>query len=449
MRIVILGAGNVGYNLARVLSQRHDVLVIERDPKRCAYIEENLDVDTICGNGVSVDVLQSAVEMGAEMLIALTNVDEMNIVACIAIKKLDEGVITIARVRNPDYVDAPVSSRKFVGLDIMISPEMLAAHKILQIISTPAAIDYEAIPHFGIEVVQFKMDEAPPYMIGVPIRELPIPSECIVAAIHRDKAIIIPKGDDTFLAEDRIIVIGKPESIREFAHMLAEHSELKSLTMVGGGISGLYIAKFLEERKVDVKLIERDEERCRLLSEKLKKTLVINADGTDLNALRSGGLESADAFVCITNNDEKNLLCSLIAKKMGVPKVVAKFSRAEYEEIFSMVGVDAAVGYYQVMINEVVKHISREHTEAVLILERFSEEVIGLTLDSKAKIVGKPIREIKFPERAIIAFVLKGGDTIIPNGDTVLTEGDKVVLFTLAQEIPKLEKLFHTSLPLK
>ncbi|MHC1601598.1 MAG: Trk system potassium transporter TrkA [Methermicoccaceae archaeon] len=449
MRIVILGAGNVAYNVARTLSQRHDVLVIERDSERCAYIEENLDVDVICGNGVNVEVLKRAVEMNAKMLIALTNIDEVNIVACITIKRLDENVLTIARVRNPDYVNAPVSSRKFVGLDIMISPEMLAANKILQIVSIPAAIDYEAIPHFDIEVIQFRMDDAPSSMIDTPLRELSIPRECIVAAIHRNEEIIIPKGEDVFSAKDRIIVIGKPESTREFAQMLGKPSELKSLVLVGGGISGLYIAELLEEMKVGVKLIEKDEERCKLLSEKLKSTLVIHANGADLNVLRGEGMESADAFVCITNNDEKNLLCSLIAKKMGVPKVVAKFSRAEYEEIFDMVGVDAAVGYYQVMVNEVVKHISREHTEAVLILERFSEEVIALTVDEKAKIIGKPVKNVKFPEGAIIAFVLRGEDVIIPGGDTVLNKGDRVVLFTLTQEIPKLEKLFHTSLPLK
>jgi len=449
MRIVIVGAGNIGYNLARLLSKRHDVLVIEKDPKRCAYVEEHLDVDVLCGNGANVKLLQEAVAMGAKMLIALTNVDEVNIVACISIKRLDENVLTVARVRNPDYVDTPVSSRKFVGLDIMISPEMLTATKVMQIISIPGAIDYEAMPNLGVEIIQFKIEERHTSLIEIPLKELPIPRGCIVVAIHREGNIIIPKGEDVFLAKDRVIVIGKPQSTQAFAHLFGDASELKSFVLVGGSIAGLYIAKLLDEKKVDVKVIEEDEERCRLLSEQLKNALVIHADATDPNVLRNEKVGNADALVCITDNEEKNLLCSLIGKKMGVPKVVARFAKVEYEEIFDMVGVDAAVGYHQVMANEVVKQIFREHTEAVLILERFSEEVIGLTVDSKAKIVGRPLKAVKFPEGAIIALVLRGEEVIIPSGETVLNEGDRVVLFTLADEIPKLEKLFHTTLPLR
>ena len=446
MHVIVVGAGNVGYTIARMLSKQHSVLVIEDDLKRYDYVVNHLNVGALNGNGASPKVLKSVINEDSNLLLAVTERDETNIFTCMMAKQINPKLVTVARVRNPDYIEGAMAS-KFLNVDHIISPEYLTAVKLMRIALFENAIGCETIPSLGVELAMFKVTGKKESVVMVPLREMPIPEECKILIIHRGKQIIVPTGNDVLMKGDQVTIVGKGQAIADFNRMLGILREPKDMVIIGGGIVGEHLATMLEKERLSVKLIENDEDRCRILAKKLSKTVIINDNGSDPSVLRNENVSMADVLICATENEEDNLLASLIGKHLGVSKVISRYSKREYEEIFGMSGIDASVGYYHVVANEIIKETVHNY-EVMLLLEKFSEEFFDLKVTAGSRIVGKKLADIDMPKMSAIALVVKDGKAIIPSPETVIEEGDKVFIYALQSAIAKLEWMFKANIPM-
>lgn len=435
----------MGYTIARMLSKQHSVLVIEDDLKRYDYVVNHLNVGALNGNGASPKVLKGVINEDSNLLLAVTERDETNIFTCMMAKQINPKLVTVARVRNPDYIEGAMAS-KFLNVDHIISPEYLTAVKLMRIAMFENAIGCETIPSLGVELAMFKVTGKKENVVMVPLREMPLPDDCKILIIHRGKQVIVPTGNDVLMKGDQVTIVGKGQAISDFNRMLGMLREPRDVVIIGGGIVGEHLATMLEKEKLSVKLIENDEDRCRILAKKLSKTVIINDNGSDPSVLRNENVSMADVLICATENEEDNLLASLIGKHLGVSKVISRYSKREYEEIFGMSGIDASVGYYHVVANEIIKETVHNY-EVMLLLEKFSEEFFDLKVTAGSRIVGKKIVDIDMPKMSAIALVVKEGKALIPSPETVVEEGDKVFIYALQSAIAKLEWMFKANIP--
>ncbi|MBP1908922.1 Trk system potassium transporter TrkA [Methanolobus bombayensis] len=443
MKIVIIGAGEVGYHIAKALYQTNDIVIVDQNEEACARADE-LDVHVIHGNGANVSLLHETLE-DAGLLVAVTGSDEVNIVACMASKLTvnDKNKLkTVARVSNPDYIDQPVAKRPQIGIDLMICPELALASEVAQILAIPSAIGAELFADGKVEMMEFVVP-VDHNLVGKQMQDLNLANCCIVSALFRDTEVIIPHGEDIIENNDHIVVIGKPASMKEVRDLFGEKTGKRSkVLIIGGGIVGFYLAKQVAKSEFDLKLIESDKERSLVIADELPGVLVLNGDGTDINLLKEEDISDMDVVISVTNSDEKNLLCSLLAKQLGVKKVIARSDRSDYVSLFEMVGVDSAVSPRQATVNEVLKLTFGQGIESITTIEGEKAEIVEYTTSKKSKIVGKPLKNVKFPPGAIISMVVHKGNTVVPRGEYVIEEGDRVVVFSLQSANSEVEKLF-------
>ncbi|MDI9393922.1 MAG: Trk system potassium transporter TrkA [Euryarchaeota archaeon] len=447
MKAVIVGAGEVGYHIAKALSPKNDVVVIEKNEEASRRVDE-LDVLVIEGNGANAEVL-SKVLQNADLLAAVTGIDEVNIVACMTAKLIAKNkngwkdIKTIARVSNPDYIDSPFASRAQAGVDLMICPELALASEVADILSSPSAIDAEMFAEGKVKMTEFAISPESK-LVGKYIQDLQLADYCIVSAIFRENEIIIPHGDDLIKANDHMVVVGKPETMENLENIFGSELPHRSrILVIGCGIVGLYLAKLIDrEENVDLRIIEQSRSRCIEVADILKNALVLNGDGTDVNLLKEEDIQDMDVVVAITDSDEKNLLCSLLAKQLGAKKVIARADRSDYLPLFEMVGIDIAVSPREATVNEVLKLTMGRGIQTLRTIEGERAEIIEYTASDKSKIVGKPLKKVKFPKGSLVNMVVRGTETIIPRGEFVINEGDRVVIFSMASAVSEVEKFF-------
>jgi len=433
MKAVIIGAGEVGYHIAKALSPKNDVVIIEKDEDAIRRVDE-LDVLVIEGNGANADIL-SKVLQNADLLVAVTGVDEVNIVACMTTKLITKGkpgwkdTKTIARVSNPDYIDSPVTSRSQVGVDLMICPELSLASEIADVLSSPSAIDAEMFAEGKVKMTEFAISSES-RLVGKKIQDLQLADCCIVSAVFRNKEIIIPHGDDLIKANDHMVVVGKPESMEHLEAIFGSQMPHRTrILLIGCGIVGIYLAKLIDkEENVDLRIIEHRKSRCIEVAEMLENALVLNGDGTDVSLLREENIEDMDVVIAVTD---------------GAKKVIARADRSDYLPLFEMVGIDIAVSPREATVNEVLKLTMGKGIQTLTTIEGETAEIIEYTASERCRIVGKPLNKVKFPKGALINMVVRGKDTIIPRGDFVINKGDRVVIFSMASAVSEVEKIFR------
>lgn len=447
MKAVIIGTGEVGYHIAKALSPKNDVVIIEKDEEASKRADE-LDVLVIEGNGANADIL-SRVLQDADLLVAVTGVDEINIVACMTSKLITKNrpgwkeIKTIARVSNPDYIDSPVTSRAQVGVDLMICPELALASEVADVLSSPSAIDAEMFAEGKVRMTEFAISPGSK-LVGKHMQDLRLADCCIVSAVFREDEIIIPHGDDLIKANDHMVVVGKPEAMEDIEKVFGSRVPHKNrVLLIGCGIVGFYLAKLIDrEENTDLKIIENRRSRCIEVAEALENALVLNGDGTDVSLLREENIEEMDVVVAVTDSDEKNLLCALLAKQLGAKKVIARADRSDYLPLFEMVGIDMAVSPREATVNEVLKLTMGKGIQTLTTIEGEKAEIIEYTASDQSRIVGKPLNKVKFPKGALINMVVRGEETIIPRGDFIVNEGDRVVIFSMASAVSEVEKFF-------
>lgn len=443
MRNIIIGAGKVGFSIAQMLSyESQDVVVIDKNPERLKIIEENMDVQTIAGSGSSIRSLKEAGISQAHLLIAVTEIDEINMISCLIAKQF--GVKkTVARVRNPEYVEndsiAPTSS---IGIDLVINPEMVTAKAISELISVPEAINVQYYADGKVQLLEIKVKETSP-VINKPLAEIKFPKPNLIAAILRNEKMIIPRGNDVLMPGDLVFVIAETKNMLAIEKVLGEERvKIENVIILGGGRIGFYLAKLLENKPFAVKVIEKNIEVCRKISSELENTLVLNGDGTDLNLLEEEDTAKTDMFISVTDDDKVNLLVSLLAKHLGAKRTAAQIRRSDYIPLVEKLGVDVVVSPRLLTAGAILQFIRRGDIVSVTLLGGAKAEMLELIVPSDSKIVKKPLKDLKFPRNAIIGSIVRGNDVIVPTGTDYILPGDRVMVFALPKAIRMVEKFF-------
>jgi trk system potassium uptake protein TrkA len=445
LNIIIIGAGDIGFNLAKMLSyEKHDIFMIEKDQETYAHAAEALDAQVLHGSGTSFELLEGAGIKEADLLIAATDSDEVNLLAALTAKRY--GVErTVARVKNREFLrpDAPVSAEN-LGIDLIIRPESVAAQGAVRLLKQTAATDFIEFAKGQIIVLGIQLDRNVPFL-NVPLSELARRYEDFtfrVIAIHRREITKIPGGDDVLLPNDRVFVIVAKENVQDVVRITGkEDVEIEDVMILGGGETGHTMAQELE-KEYNVKIIESSMEKSCDLAEKLRRTLVIRGDGLDLDLLAMEGIVDMDAFVAATGDDETNIVSCLVAKHLKVPKIISLINRTEYCAIIPNIGIDAYISKQLLTVNGILKFIRRGTVVSVASIPGIAAEVIELIAGEGARITKKPLRELGFPKDAIVGAVMRNDKVLIPVGDSKLQAGDKVVLFALPSDIHEVEELF-------
>ncbi len=444
MRVIIIGAGKVGFKLAEKLSQEnHEVLVIEQNEDRRKILQENLDVLVSGGNGASPRVLSDAGITRTDLLIAVTDQDEVNMLACMVGKRA--GVTrTIARVRSPEYVQHDQALfREWMGIDLLINPEMVTALEILQILKTPAALDVEEFAEGLVRLLEVKLRSDSP-LSNIQLKDLTLPASILVVGILRQDKMIIPNGNDMLLADDHVFFIGEHDAIVDFeGNFNNKRSKVERVMIIGAGRVGRNLAVLLEQSGISVKIIDRDPERCDATACILNQGIVLNGDGTDIDLLMQEGAGEADAIVCLTNDDKLNLLVALLAKRLGAKKTFVRVGRSEYASIMQQVGVDVALSPQIITASVILRFIRQGDVVSLMLFEGAKAEAMEFIVQNDSKIAGKPLRNIHFPAHSLIGMVVRDGSALIPDGNMILRAHDRAVIFTLPGKAKSISSLFQ------
>ncbi len=445
MRAVIIGAGKIGYNIAQTLSQEgHDVIVIEKDEDRQQVVEENLDVQSMLGNGADSRLLESIDIASADLLIAVTENDELNMLACMlagqyGVKK------TVARVRKPEYDrNNKLAQNPALNIDLMINPERVAAAEIAKIISVPEAMDVNYYAKGTITLLELLVEENNP-CIDRALKELRGQHHFLVAAILRGGTLIIPRGDDRIFLGDRIFVIGRTDEMREIEKVLGFHRQtVRTVMLIGGSRVAYYLARLLEKQGLEVKIIEKDYEHCKYLAGLLEEAIILNGDGGDIDLLQDEGVQDVDLFAALTEDDKLNVLVSLMAKRLGAGKTIAQVRRSDYLPLIEAVGVDIAVSPRILAAEAVLRFVRNSEFLSLSILEKGSAEVYEIIVQSSMKrLTGRPLKHLGLPRGILIGARFRDNDAVIPSGDDVLEPGDRIIVFAAASMVRKAERLMR------
>jgi len=442
MRVIIVGGGEAGYHIAKGLSKKNDVVVVEKRLDACERLGM-LDVQVLHKNGADIRVLRDAGVAKVDLVVAVTGMDEINILACMGAKLISKRVKTIARVSNPDYINKPVDHREELGMDALICPELSLAREITQVISIPPALDIEDFVDGKVKMMEFVVNQNHD-IVGKRLRDADLPDNCVMTGIFRGKKLLIPHGDDVVQLGDRVVLVGRSEMIDvlQASVGLGWKGKEQKILIVGGGDVGFYLLKELTKASYDITIMELSKDRCGELAECFPDVLVINGDGTDLQLLEEEDLLEKDVVVSVTNRDETNLLSSLLAKELGVKKVISRTEHTEYAALFEMVGVDVAINPILATVNEVMKFTMQFGVNSMINLEGEKAHLIEITAKKGSKVIDKPLENIRFPKDAIVCVIVKGGDVIVPSGKDAVGVGDKVVIFSLPGAVDEVEKLF-------
>lgn len=438
MNIIIVGCGKVGEALAAELNvEGNNITVVDQNAKKVKYIATKHDIMGVIGNGATREVQKDAGVDSADLLIAVTGSDELNLLCCLMAKKSSD-CHTIARIKSPDYAhDAPYL-RDELGLAMVINPEYTAAEEITRLLKFPTAIKVETFSKGRVELLKFRLPEGSP-LVGLTLREAMIKfkSKVLVCTVERGDAAYIPKGSFTFAERDVISIISSAKSAGEFLTKINFNTQsVKDVTIVGGGNTTHYLCELLDRSGIKVKVIEKDSKICDELAEKFDNITVINADSADDAVLREENVAKSGAFIALTSLDEENILLSLFAKNEGSPKIITKINRIEYNDVISKLELDSIIYPKNITADKIVRYVrAKQNTlgssmETLYNLIRGEVEVAEFIISESSSIVGKPLSELNFKNDALIAAIIRGRQLIIPRGNDVIRPGDSVVTVT-------------------
>ncbi|MBN2366901.1 MAG: Trk system potassium transporter TrkA, partial [Calditrichaeota bacterium] len=446
MNILIIGAGEVGYQLTRQLApQKHNIIILEKDPARAHRAEEQLDALIITGNGSSFQDLKKAKIEDTDILAAISNDDEVNLMACRYAQKL-KIPHKIARVRNPEFIEEDfILTREELGVDVLIHPEKETADAIVRLIRQSSATDIIEFAGGNIQMVGIRLERNSP-ILNKTLQEIWKEYgnlDARIVAINRKEKTIIPSGNDSLIPGDQIFVICDKKLIPEIARITGkENVSIQNIMILGGGLIGRYVARALEN-ELNIKIIESRSEKSEEIADILQKTLVIHGDGTDMDLLAVEGIIDMDSFIAVTGDDETNIISTLMARHLQVPRTIALVNKTEYLPITPTIGMDAVVSKKLLTVNAIIRFIQRSTLESIASIPGVDAEILEIIPKDNSKITKKPLKDINFPRSAIVGAVQRDTEIIIPTGDTRINSGDRVVVFALMASLSEVEKLFN------
>lgn len=442
MRAIIIGAGKIGYHIAQVLArENHDVVLIEMNEERIKAMEDTLDIQVIIGSGTSYRVLEEAGAKEADLLVAVTEVDEVNMISCVIAKQYGVDK-TVARVRNQEYImEKKYQGGLFSDIDLVINPEMETAREIAKLIEVPEAQDVVYYANGMVQLLELQIPETAT-VIGTKLKDLKADFSYLIVAILRNGKMLIPRGDDRIEAEDIVFVMAKLKEMIKVEQLLGmQRLKTSKVMIIGANLAGLNLAKLLEDMRIQVKLIEKQHKRGREVAQQLKNTIVIHGDGMDLDLLKSEGIEDIDVFVCLTDDDKLNLLAGLLAKHYGAKRVIAQVRQSDYVALMESVGIDVGISPRLLTAESILRFIKRGRgVISVTLLCDERAEMLEVILSEGSRVVNKKIKELNFPQGAIIGSIMRKNDVLIATGDDILQVGDMISVFVLPQALRRVEE---------
>jgi len=438
MKIIIVGDGKVGFALSESLSKEgHDITIIDNRTDVLKKSVDSLDVIAIRGNGASSAVQRQAGVADADLLIAATSMDEVNMVCCFVAKKLGARH-TIARIRNPEYNEQLKLMQQEMGLSMVVNPELAAATEIARLISFPSALNIGTFAKGKVSMIEFRVSQDSP-LVNKPLHALQghFASQIIISAVNRGAELFIPKGDFVVEAGDNVYITGSPKNILGFLHSLGtDDKKIKSVFIVGGGLITFYLARQLVDSGISVTIFEKNSERCNMLCEKIPEALVICGDGTDKDLLDAEGLAYTGAMIALTDMDEENLIISMYAAYRGVPRVIAKINRLEYASVIRNAGIDRVISPKYIAVNDIVRYVRSMESLGggdIKTLYRIigqQAEILEFVATPLTRHLGVPLSELPLKDNVLITTIVRGDNVFIPKGRDCIQKGDRVILIT-------------------
>ena len=436
MKIIIIGNGKVGYALARQLSgEEHDLILIDKDADALRPADSSLDIMCIEGSGASIQTLREAGVKDADLAIAVTGSDELNIVCCLIAKKLG-AQHTVARVRNPEYFREANLLKKEIGVDMIINPEHAAAQEISRVLRVPAAFSVETFARGLVEMIAFPILERDG-IAGMSLYEYNRrhPNGVLLCAVIRGDDVYVPNGQFVPHVGDKAYVIGSQDELTKFFQLLGRDSgSIRNISVIGGSKIATYLTWAVEKAGMKVRIVETSEDRCLSLSEKLPQATIIHGDGTDSAVIEAENILETDAFIALTNRDEENLLLAMTAQRSGVSKVIAKMNRPNYIDIMREFGVDSIISPKDITANQIsayVRSLARSQGSAVENLYKLiggKIEAVEFTASAATDFLDTPLKDLKLKDGLLVAAIVHDNKTIIPGGNTCIHAGDRVVV---------------------
>jgi trk system potassium uptake protein TrkA len=446
MNIVIAGDGEVGLHLAEALvNSNHNITIVDPHEDLLKMIESHTDLMTITGDSTSISVLQRANVRKADLVISVVHDEHINLMTAILAKKLGAQKV-IARVNTMENLSA--DSWKIyqeLGIDGLVSPEDIAAQEIITLLKQTAATEVFDFSDGKLQLFMIKLEQGAP-VLHKTLNEIASEYKHLdfrAIAVHRNRETFIPRGEDVFEENDLSYVITKPEAINNLLRMGGKvHHDIHNVMVVGGGRVGRMTAKRLE-KDMNIKLIEKDKERCIFLTDYLEDTLVVNGDARNLQLLEDEDVRSIDAFIAVTDNTETNILTCLQARAYGVKKTIALVENIDYIDISQNIGIDTIINKKLIAASYMVRYTMGAEVTSLKCLSGIDADAMELIARPGSAVTRKPIRKLNIPEGAIIGGIVRGDESFIAMGDFQIEENDKVVVFALPHAIHKIEKLFH------
>lgn len=438
MKIIIVGCGNVGSAIAEQLSyEGHNITVVDVNEKLVNGVSDAYDVLGVVGNGASLNIQREAGVDNADLLIAVTGADELNLLCCLIARKAG-GCHTIARVSNPVYSREIGFIKEELGLSMIINPQMAAAQEIGRLLKFPSALKVDSFAKSRVELVLYKVPEDSA-LCGVKLRDLSAKVKCnvLIPIVERGEEVMIPDGEFELAAGDEITIVSPAENTIDFFKKMGDPTSVtRDIMMIGGGTTTIYLARQLLNMGVKVKIVEQDPARCEELTEMLPKALVICGDATDKELLIEEGLKTVGAFASMTNFDEENIMLTLFAKSLSKAKLFTKVHRISYDEIIESLGVGSVIYPKYITAEEIIKYVRAmknsigSNIETLYRLNDNRVEALEFQIREDSPVVGIPLKELNLKKNMIIGCITHKGKVEMPTGNSVIKVNDMVILIT-------------------
>ncbi|MDW7650784.1 MAG: Trk system potassium transporter TrkA [Bacillota bacterium] len=446
MRVIIIGGGEVGTELARSLSSDHDVVIIEQNKMVATKLRNEIDCQFILGNGASTAVLEAAAVRKAGLLIAVTETDEVNIISCMLGKRFGVDK-TVARLRNSEYTHGKhILHNELMGIDYIINPERVAGEEIAHFILNPGIIESDYYAGGRVHLSGYRVDKGFPF-INKKLQNIKMPSGSIICTIIRGDEVILPGGGDVLLEEDEIYVLGKTSNRATLFWGAKKEVSNQRVVIAGGGRVGLQLAQLLEQSPSaphHIKVIDKDGDHCEEISEELKYTQVYHGDVTDVQFLKNIHINETDIFVAVTGDDEINLLSTMLARKMGAQRTVSEVIRQDYQLILSSIGIDKVVSPRLLTATIIMRLVRTDNIVSMSILRDGKVQLMEAVIAQGSAIDGKRLKDIGFPKGVLFGAVAREEKIIVPDGNQRIYAGDRVVVFMLPEHADRLAGIFST-----
>jgi trk system potassium uptake protein TrkA len=458
MRIVIIGDGMVGHKVAVELSdENYDVVLIDQNEEALANASNTMDVLCLKGDGANAEILEEADVRHADLAIACTSSDELNMLSCLLARRLGARH-TIARVRNPIYYQQIGILKEDLHLSMAVNPEMEAANEILRVLSFPAATKVENFVRGQVELVQYPLKDGNP-LDGLALKNLYHKHQVkmLICAVKRGSEVYIPDGEFVLKSGDKLNIVASHSELERFFKEIRHHStRIKKVLLIGGGHISFYLAKSLIRSKMQVKIIESNYEKCEMLSETLPEATIIHGDAKDHELLFEEGIHDADSVVTLTGSDELNMLTALYAKSQGVRKIVAKVTEENLSDMVDAMGIDCVVSPKSLTADRILAYVrarqnslSSANIETMYQLMNGKIEAVEFMIRADAKYINIPLKDLSIKPNNLIAAIARGKSVIIPGGNDMIKPGDSVVVITMNNKIQNMDDILSAGSPFK